>query len=212
MTEYTQEQIQEIMNDMARPDGVAEFESEYAAEGTKYTGPLAIVSYEGPQIKNTETGNMMMHTNDNETIGKCLYAGGARYEGGFYEDMLHGFGVFIDPMGNKYEGEFVHDKREGKAKFTHNYGVYEGVYFDNKRNGMGKEVDNDGNTFEGRFENGDAIQGTMTYNNGDVYQGLFLDDEPHGKGKLTTAKGRVQDGIWKEGEFVGPIEPVEIPA
>ena len=200
------------MQDLAKPDNVEEFESEYAAEGTKYTGPLAIANYEGPKRVNEETGNLMMHTRsaaeggcENELIGKILFANGSTYSGELKDDMLHGYGIFDDPLGNRYEGPFVDDKREGtNAKFITAYFTYEGDYKNNKRHGKGKETDTKGNIYIGEFKDGVRTFGKNTFVNGDWYEGYFDDEDNFcGKGKYFNAKtGKTEEGIWKDDELV----------
>lgn len=93
------------------------FVSPFNTETAKYTGPLAIVSYEGP--KNAE--NQMHGT------GKVLFANKSTYEGEFCHDMLHGYGVLTDTVaGTVYAGEFKEDMRHGTAVFTYEGGKYEG--------------------------------------------------------------------------------------
>lgn len=93
------------------------FVSPFNTETSKYTGPLAIVSYEGP--KNSEN---QMHGH-----GKVLFANKSTYEGEFSCDMLNGTGVLTDTInGTVYSGEFKEDMRHGSAVFTYAGGKYEG--------------------------------------------------------------------------------------
>ena len=169
--------------------------SPFNTETTKYTGPLAIVTYEGP--KNAEN---QMHGE-----GRVLFANGNTYVGGFRCDMLHGYGILTDrETGNVYEGEFEDDKRHGKAIFRYSGCVYEGEYRNNKRHGKGKETDNEGNIFDGEYENGDFIRGKVEYSNDDIYVGEYKDDCRHGKGKfIRFDDGLMQDGMWIEDVFQG---------
>jgi hypothetical protein len=236
MSEYTQEQVNEVMAEMASSMNLnyvgnsGSFVSPYNTAQTKYTGtvysyirsysrliilllrfthfclgPYAIVSYEGPKIQHPDPENrcMVMHTNPEQPVGKVLFANGATYEGGFRLDMMHGYGTFIDPDGNIYQGGWVDDKREGQAVFACKYCRYVGEYKDNKRNGQGVEEDGMGNVFVGRFCDGDAISGKMSYANGDVYVGEMKDSSRHGRGKfISCEEGFVLDGDWIDDEFV----------
>ena len=174
-SEPTEDDISQYMQSLAsassRIDGITAqsgADEAYVASGTKYTGPLAVFKYEGGHKVHPETGNKMMHTADGEEA-KVYFAGGATYVGQMKEDMLHGHGLFTDPDGNTYDGEWFEDQRQGKAKFTCKTGVYEGEYFENKRHGDGKEMDCSGNVFKGQFENGDPKKGVLSYANGDIY-------------------------------------------
>jgi len=49
---------------------------------------------------------------------------------------MHGKGTLLWPDGRKYEGEFVNDKRTGKAIFHWGDGrMYEGDFLDGKLHG-----------------------------------------------------------------------------
>ena len=122
------------------------YNSEYNTENVKYTGPYAIVRYEGEKIDNKMNG-----------LCKILFANSNTYEGYIKDDKLHGKGILIDNVnGSIYEGDFVEDRREGFGKFTYkgfNFlillnlllllyvigGSYEGAYVNNKKNGEGIE-------------------------------------------------------------------------
>lgn len=96
----------------------ASYVSPFNTEKAKYTGPLAVVNYEGP--KNAEN---QMHGE-----GRVLFANGSTYVGGFCCDMLHGYGVLTDTIGGSvYSGEFKEDMRHGHAVFSYNGCIYEGT-------------------------------------------------------------------------------------
>ena len=44
-----------------------------------------------------------------------IYNNGDKYEGGFKNDLKEGKGIYYYNNGNKYEGEFKNDLREGKG-------------------------------------------------------------------------------------------------
>lgn len=173
----------------------SDFVSSYNTEAVKYTGPLSIVSYVGD--RNSEN---QMHG-----AGQVLFANGARYNGHFRNDMMHGYGEMTDPAGTSvYAGDFVDDMRHGHARFSYPGGVYEGSYAENKRHGQGKDTDSAGNVFEGEWRRGDFVHGKITYQNGDMYEGEVFDDDRHGQGKFIRASdGQVLEGGWVSDEFVG---------
>ena len=165
---------------------------------TKYTGPYAIVSWEG----NRDASN----NNAMDGWGKITFANTNTYEGFVSRDMLHGRGVLHDHENHtRFEGMFCEDKRHGEnCIFTHPFGRYEGSYANNKRHGRGKEVDLHGNTFEGEFRDGDAYEGRATFVDGEVYVGRLRNDMKDGYGKLWTQDGELLEGEWKEDELVAP--------
>ena len=222
--EPTQEEVNALMQEMKesmQSEGEgggglqigqkAGFRSEYSTKEKKYAGPHSVVTYEGPTITDPNgTGldpKQLMHTNETEPTGKVLYANGSTYEGGFKLDMMHGYGVYKDPAGNIYQGEWAEDMREGKAVFASSYCRYEGEYKANKRHGQGKEVDGMGNTFIGEYKDGIAVHGKMNYANGDVYIGNFNDDERHGRGKfIDCEEGITLDGLWENDKYIGTAQ------
>ena len=169
--------------------------SEYSTETTKYTGPFAIVKYDG--LKNSE--------NQMEGEAQVLFANGSTYFGHFHKDMMHGKGVLTSSDGSQqYEGDWFEDKRHGLAKFVYEGGVYTGFYKDNKRHGKGKEVDSVGNEFDGEYVDGEAVNGIMNYENGDIYVGEWKNDSREGRGKFISIEtGKTFDGLWKDDDFLG---------
>ena len=80
--------------------------SKYNTTNTKYTGPYAIVTYEG-----SRNHERQMHTQPNEQAN-ILFANGNTYCGGMKEDMLHGKGTLVDNENNSiFNGEFIGDER-----------------------------------------------------------------------------------------------------
>ncbi len=66
------------------------------------------------------------------------WGGGNRYEGGFANDLLHGYGVMYWSNGDRYEGKWVNNTREGHGVCYYAGGDrYEGNWAGNKRNGFG---------------------------------------------------------------------------
>merc|ERR1712150_399123 len=77
---------------------------------------------------------------------------GAKYEGGYVNDLKEGQGKYTygngayttKENGGKYEGEWVEGVKQGKGIYTFGNGdVFEGIYENNLRNGPGfkKQVD-----------------------------------------------------------------------
>jgi hypothetical protein len=52
----------------------------------------------------------------------------------------HGFGRWVNPNGDCYEGTFVYDARHGSGTYTWKNGnVYRGDFFEDKRQGKVRE-------------------------------------------------------------------------
>jgi hypothetical protein len=92
---------------------------------------------------------------------------------------MHGTGVYIDPRGNRYEGD----------------------YRNAKKHGMGAYYNINGDVYRGQFKNSEGHgQGTMTFANGGTYVGQYVRGREHGKGKLTQP-GYLFGKYIFEGEF-----------
>ena len=68
--------------------------------------------------------------------------------------MKHGFGTFTWESGNKYEGDYYLDLREGEGKMSWNDGSnYEGEWHKGLQNGQGCLTLADGRVKAGHFRN-----------------------------------------------------------
>jgi hypothetical protein len=100
-------------------------------------------------------------------------------------------GNFYFMNGDRYEGEWQNDKRNGKGKlFFANGGNFEGIFKDDEiYDGILK--DKNENVFENDRKNGGYFlrgklngKGKATFANGDEYVGDFRDGVFSGEGKL----------------------------
>jgi hypothetical protein len=122
--------------------------------------------------------------------GQGVATGSAEYHGGFKQGRKHGKGVKTWPNGDRYEGEFVADGKDG-------YGVYEW--------GKGPW---EGERYDGSFA-GDRRQGYGIYwwPSGDVYAGPWEADQPTGPGTemmraRATWAAEARAAVAKEGQAV----------
>ena len=115
---------------------------------------------------------------------------GDRYEGEWKDDKRNGQGKYFWPSGNRYEGEFKDDKISGQGKlFLPDGRRYEGEFKDEKMSGQGKYFWPDGTRYEDEWKDDKKSgQGTMFASNGKIYKPIF---------------GKPQSGFWKDGNFVG---------
>ena len=93
--------------------------------------------------------------------------GAAEYRGGFRAGRKHGKGVKIWPSGDRYEGDFVDDRKEGAGKYTWSPRGpaagerYSGAYLNDRRDGYGVYEWPSGDRYTGPWEN-DAAAGPPT--------------------------------------------------
>lgn len=82
-----------------------------------------------------------------------------------HEECKNGKGTVTYKNGNKYEGNFVDNKRHGPGTMTYANGdEYDGDWVDNKRHGKGTYTWADGTKYEGKWKNGKKYgNGTMKY-------------------------------------------------
>ena len=62
--------------------------------------------------------------------------------------MKEGKGVLIYNNGDKYEGEWKKDKKEGEGVFIDRNGKYEGEYKNDMKEGKGTIYYNNGNVYD----------------------------------------------------------------
>lgn len=99
-------------------------------------------------------------------------------------DCNNGFGTYIFPSGNKYVGNFINQKREGKGSF----------YFSN------------GDTFVGTFKNDEKSEGIYTYSTGAKYQGTYTSSGVEYNGMLAAAVGI--NIPFTNGKAIVPTQPI----
>ena len=104
--------------------------------------------------------------------------------------------------GNKYDGDFVEDKRQGKGTYIRvtDKATYSGEWYNNVRHGYGVEEipSKDGTQrYEGEWKEDKRCGfGKILYDNGDRYEGEWLDNLKHGQGKFYYTNGNFYEGGW----------------
>lgn len=107
----------------------------------------------------------------------------------------------MDDFGNKYEGEFRDNMKNGLGKcFYAGAGSmrFEGHWHNNiPEKG---ELFKNGAHYEGEWRD-DRFSGvgTIRYPNGDVYEGEWREHVPHRYGKMSYRNGRTYNGEWVMG-------------
>ena len=159
--------------------------------------------------------------------GTMVFATGHKYNGEFKNGVRHGNGemflpgdrkivgvwknneiaegIYTQPNGTVYEGQWKYRERNGRGKLTLPDGrKYIGDFKSGQRHGQGTMIYPDGRKYVGSFEYGTRTgQGTMIYPDGRSYTGGFKDGEKAGHGKMVNPDGRTLEGQYINGEFVG---------
>jgi hypothetical protein len=105
------------------------------------------------------------------------YENGDRYEGELVDDRPQGRGVGTYANGNRYDGEWVGGRRHGRGVFLYANGSrYDGEWIDGKRQG----------------------RGTLEVVKGDRYEGEWQDGFPGGSGEARIS-GKIFRGVWAAG-------------
>jgi hypothetical protein len=164
-----------------------------------------------------------------EGWGRCQYARGGTYEGGWSKGKRHGYGVRRLPDGGKYSGDWKDDKKDGKGKETFKDGSkYDGYWKDNNRSAYGRITYPDGSEYMGDwkddYRHGDggtkiwadgqtrytgswvrgkrSGRGTMKWADGGEYNGDWKEDVRDGYGVYTSPRGKKEAGNWKNNKLV----------
>lgn len=113
------------------------------------------------------------------------FKNGTRFYGSFDQNnKLTGKGILLFKDGNRYDGEFKNDKRDGCGRYsfltkTSSHQYYVGEYVEDKRNGLGR----------------------LRWKNGDEYRGNFKKERCDGYGVFQFTNGSFKSGVWQEGNL-----------
>jgi hypothetical protein len=121
------------------------FSSEAQTKGCKVIDPELQASYSGPCVNGLAEGE-----------GRA--SGMADYAGGFKAGRKHGQGVKTWPNGDRYEGDFVADHREGYGSYVWGRGAWQGERYDgefvaDRRHGYGIYWWTSGDMYSGPWQN-----------------------------------------------------------
>ena len=129
-----------------------------------------------------------------------------------YEKLINNERIYKikgNDKGNKYEGELIIDKKEGKIKYNYSNGdIYEGEFKNYKKEGKGIYYFNNfpwkGDRYEGDFKNDlNEGKGIYYYNKGDRYEGDFKNNKREGKGIFYHKNGDREMGDYLNDEPIG---------
>ena len=145
-----------------------------------------------------------------EKLGKngkmtITYDNGDKYDGEFVDNVKEGRGVYYYGNGDKYEGEFFDDVKDGFGIYYYKNGErYEGDFKNDKKDGHGIYYYLDGDRYEGEFKEGFAEgRGTYYYQDGEKYIGDYKEDKRNGHGIYFYLNGDKYIGEFKDGKKDG---------
>ena len=105
------------------------------------------------------------------------------YHGQIFGGIKEGYGICYYKNGDKYEGTWKDNKKDGKGSFYYNEKeeVYRGNFINDYPNGNGIYYFKNGDRYEGLFKDGKKHgEGTIFFANGGRYKGLFKNNLKHG--------------------------------
>lgn len=151
---------------------------------------------------------------------------GHRYMGFWDGNKMDQKGVFYDPVGKVYKGEFekgvfkgIGELKQGDMRIAghfdkdkvnrqgiieHGKYTYNGDLIRDKPHGWGIKNWKNGDEYKGYFKNGyECGEGTLTKKNGDIYNGNFDQGVFNGKGIYKFSNGNLYEGEFKDGKMKG---------
>ena len=137
------------------------------------------------KINNTINNQELQHEN-------------GKYIGPVINGLAEGRGIWYgtkEPfVGDRYEGEFRNNKKEGKGIYWwHDGDRYEGDLRNGKKEGKGIEYYNNGDRYEGEFKNSKKEgKGIFYFSNGDRKMGDYYNGKPIGKHVMLTKNNNIE--------------------
>lgn len=126
---------------------------------------------------------------NNQILSQCLKG-----------DCENGFGIKIYPDSSRFEGNFEKGLKKNGI-YTYKSGdKYEGSFNNNLRDGFGIYTYKNGEQYKGLFLNDKKEYGSYQFKNNDVYTGSFENNLPNGYGVMKYNSGKVIEGYWENGK------------
>lgn len=160
--------------------------------------------------------------------GRVEWTNGDVYEGPLLRNERHGVGVFIWASGQRYQGDWDHDKATGRGELRFaNGNQYKGTVVEGQPHGEGEMLYASGDLYKGQIQqgvphgrgsyqwvngqryDGDWVrdqqqgQGVLRFANGNRYEGQIQGGLPHGKGRMSFVSGDVYEGLMDRGLATG---------
>ena len=128
---------------------------------------------------------------------------GDRYEGQFFDDARNGKGEYYFKTGDVFIGNYVEDIKEGMGDYTAKVTT---PCKDVATSGKYRYFE--GDHYTGNFhKNNRHGFGKQWSKNGDYYEGEWVNHYKKGQGKLIKANGEVIEGIWEDDILIELTQP-----
>ena len=158
----------------------------YRNDGSIYKGGFfdGLPQGNGEEIFNNGSTFTGFYLAGKKKHGKFLWKNGNFYQGDFFNDMFHGYGIYKwggvnEGGGRTYEGNWKDGKMEGKGKLMFVDGsYYEGEFVEGKKWGKGIYVWNKEKYYDGEWKNDKQNGYGVYYKNGNKLKGYWV------KGKI----------------------------
>eukprot|EP01017_Pseudomicrothorax_dubius_P014281 TRINITY_DN1668_c0_g2_i1.p1 TRINITY_DN1668_c0_g2~~TRINITY_DN1668_c0_g2_i1.p1 ORF type:complete len:395 (+),score=104.70 TRINITY_DN1668_c0_g2_i1:132-1316(+) len=134
-------------------------------------------------------------SNEKCGFGIQYYPNGDKYEGGWDKNMRNGQGTLWvagakGKLRREYTGDWEADKKSGRGTmFFANGDRYDGFWLDNKPHDEGRMIYENGDVYEGQWHFGKRSgYGVLTKRNGDHFEGHWVNDLREGQGSYFFAE------------------------
>jgi hypothetical protein len=133
-----------------------------AGQGASAQAPLRCAVLD-PELQGSYEGGCV----DGKAEGLGTAKGSAAYAGEFHQGKKQGHGVKTWPWGDRYDGDFANDSKDGWGRYSWGANTlfagdsYEGGFANDKRNGYGIYVWASGDSYAGPWKD-DAVAGRAT--------------------------------------------------
>ena len=135
-------------------------------------------------------------------VGKRSWADGRSYEGSFLNGEMHGKGKWVNRLGTeRYDGEFVENKRHGYGALTIGTDTYRGEFVRNQMHGTGTYMCGNScfiqSIFKNNIMNGPSM---IRWNKVATEEAIFADGRANGVGYFLAVDGSYDfEGVWLNG-------------
>ncbi|MCF8051387.1 MAG: hypothetical protein K9L59_09140 [Desulfobacterales bacterium] len=174
------------------------------AEVPAATAPEPAAGASAPKAgESTLDGTLVQAQNTAGLTATVIEGKNFRYEGHINaQGEKHGHGTLIFSSGDRYEGQWKHNRMHGEGTYAFADGdKYVGQWQDNKMHGRGTYFYASGDKYTGQFAD-DVKDGSGTYifKNGDRWEGAYLQGKKHGKAVYIWPSGQTQEELWNMGQ------------